>query len=155
MDMSPNPWIIVGDNGANLSAFSCASLSLALTPNYGGQLCTSCSFSAIQIAFAWQTQNACLEITLLQDDGSAYIPPFILMPFNTAAQTATGTYNQESLPPPLCNTAQPYTYLLSDPFPPDPDDPDSPYVFPSDAYDLITGYTVGVYLGNSPIWWPC
>jgi hypothetical protein len=153
-DLTPNPWIIVGDNGANLSAFCCASLNVWQTQNYGGDLCTACSFTAIQIAFAWQTQNACLEITLLQGDQSTYWEPWP-MPFNTAAQAATGTANSESLPPPLCNDAQPYTYLLSDPYPPDPDDPDSPTVFPANAYDLITGCNVRIYQANSPIWYPC
>src|ERR1039457_58199 len=87
---NPDPWVIMGANGDNLSAFSCINLTLEQVQNLGGDLITQIDFNAVQIAFNWKSVDALLVITLFYSDGSG---PFTMdMPINLESQTLTGTY---------------------------------------------------------------
>lgn len=142
----PDPWVIVGTNGQNLSAFSCMALTLGQYLEPSGNTITWCEFSAVQTGFNYQSVDALLEITLYQGEATYYSGP---MPINSQSQTLTGTYAPEpQLPLALCNGVAQYGYYIS--YPGSGSDI-GPVVFDGGAYDSITGCSLTI----SGTWSPC
>lgn len=145
---APDPWIIKGTNGANLSAFSNMALTLGLYPEPSGNTITYCGFGAVETAFGYQSLNALLEITLYAGGQVYYATQAPINSGPSLYPNPQPTFDGETLPAVLCNSIASYFFWIS--FPGSGSDV-GPVVFNSDAYSSINGCSLNI----SGTWSPC